>query len=192
MNFYRVSRAFLRVLLKLMFRLEAVHPERVEPGKPFILCSNHNSNWDPPLVGTPLDVQVHFMAKEELFKIPILKQLITVYGAFPVNREQVGKQTIQTILQLLRANKVLCIFPEGSRNSQEARRGAATFALKTGAPVIPIAIVGSYKPFSKMKVKYGSPLVFDHLQHLSRDEMLQAATQEIMDAIHKLMEEETQ
>ena len=189
MFLYKVSRALLRGIIKVCFRLEVVGSEHVQPDQGLILCSNHARNWDPPLVGTPLHVQVHYMAKEELFKIPLLKSLIRAYGTFPVNRESVGKQTIMTIIRLLRENKVICIFPEGSRNSQEARRGAATFAIKTNSPVVPVAIIGTYRLFSKMKVIYGKPLVFSHLQHLPKEEMIQAATDEIMNSIYKLMEE---
>jgi 1-acyl-sn-glycerol-3-phosphate acyltransferase len=190
--FYRFSRGLLRILFSIYFRLEVLHADRVRSDHAYILCANHQSNWDPPLVGTPLDPQVHYMAKEELFRIPVVKSMITAYGTFPVNRQQVGKQTIQTVLKLLKANKIICIFPEGSRNSQEARRGAATFALKTNTPVIPVAIAGSYKPFSKMKVIYGNPMLFTHLQDLPKEEQVAVATQEIMDAIHKLLREDLQ
>jgi 1-acyl-sn-glycerol-3-phosphate acyltransferase len=187
MTTYTISRALLRLLFGFLFRLEAVGTEHLKPDTAYILCPNHASNWDPPLVGTPLQMQVHYMAKAELFDIPLVKQLIRSYGTFPVNRESVGKQTIQTILTLLRQGKVICIFPEGSRNSQEARRGAATFALKTGTPVIPAAIIGSYRPFSKMKVVYGAPVEFADLQELSKDEQVTQATDRIMESIHQLI-----
>ena len=189
MILYRISRSMLRFMLRVSFRFESIGTEHIVDGQKFILCSNHNSNWDPPIVGTPLQVQVHYMAKEELFRIPGLGWLIRKYGTFPVNRDNVGKQTIQTIIQLLRANKVICIFPEGSRNSSEARRGAATFALKTNTPVVPVAIVGNYRLFSKMKVIYGKPIHFDHLSELGKEEQINMATQEIMNQIHKLMED---
>ena len=189
MRFYKFSRFLLRVWLKLFYRFEAIGVENLQPNKAYILCPNHQSNWDPPLVGIPLSMIVHFMAKEEMFKVPILKQMITAYGAYPVNRERMDKNTYRTTTRLLVENKIIFIFPEGTRSSGVAREGAATFAIRTNTPIVPVAIVGTYRLFSKMTVIYGTPLTFTHLDDLPKDEKVKAATAEIMKAIHKLMEE---
>lgn len=82
-----------------------------------LLCSNHISNLDPPTVGILLKRKVHFMAKAELFNVPVLGPLIGKLGAFPVKRGGVSKESIKLALNILRDGKVMGIFPEGSRGA---------------------------------------------------------------------------
>jgi 1-acyl-sn-glycerol-3-phosphate acyltransferase len=161
MFLYKIARGLLRVWFKVAFRWEIRGRENVPSEGAVILCCNHISNWDPPFLGSPLKRQVHYMAKEELFKVPVLGWLIRQFGAFPVKRGGVSKDSIKQTLNILREGRMLGIFPEGTRNAamnQAAKRGAATFALKTGATVIPVAIIGQYEVFKKMKIIYGKPV----------------------------------
>lgn len=84
------------------------------------MCSNHISNLDPPTVGILLKRKVHFMAKAELFNVPVLGPLIGKLGAFPVKRGGVSKESIKLALNILRDGKVMGIFPEGSRGAGES------------------------------------------------------------------------
>ena len=129
------------------------------------------------------------MAKEELFRVPVLGWLIHRFGAFPVKRGGVGKDTIKTTLNLLRSGKVLGIFPEGTRRAApdgSAKRGAATFALKTGAVVIPVAIMGQYKLFRRIRIIYGTPVDLSAFAGDSSSESIEAASEIIMKQIREL------
>jgi 1-acyl-sn-glycerol-3-phosphate acyltransferase len=181
---YRICRRLLRILFALFYRLEAIGTQHVPEEGPVILCANHISTFDPPLVGTPLERKVHFMAKAELFQMPILGWLIPRVGAFPVKRGGVGKETIKATLQLLRDGRVLGIFPEGSRKnpSGEGKKGAALFATRTGAAVIPVSIIGNYKLFRKMTIIYGPPVDLSEFAE-GTSEQLEAATDKIMKTI---------
>lgn len=186
---YRICRGLLRILFAMFYRLEAIGTSHVPADGPVVLCANHISTLDPPIVGTPLKRKVHYMAKAELFKMPVIGWLIPKLGAFPVKRGGVGKETIKATLQLLREGHALGIFPEGSRKnpSGEGKKGAAMFALRTGATVIPVAIVGNYKLFRKMTLIYGPPVDLSEFAGGTSEE-LEAATDKIMKTIRSQAE----
>jgi len=183
---YNFCRALLRGLYRLLFRLEAVNTEHVPSEGGVLLCSNHVSLFDPPTVGVLLERKVHFMAKQELFKIPLFGKLIHELGAFPVKRGGVSKESIKISLNILRDGKVMGIFPEGSRNSAgEGKKGAASFALRSGAAVVPVAIIGDYRLFRKVKVVYGKPIDVTPFQEDPKT-AVDTLTDEIMHQIDQL------
>lgn len=188
---YLFLRRIARVVFPLVFGLKAIGVERVPKEGPVILCSNHVSYWDPPVLGTFLDRKVHFMAKEELFRIPGLAWLIVRLGAFPVRRGGVSKDSIRRALDLLAAGSVIGIFPAGTRKAGDhpaGKRGAAMLAVRSGAAVVPAAIVGRYSLFGRLRVVYGEPL--DWSRELAAGESGAAAeellTERIMEAIEQL------
>ncbi|MBP1999520.1 1-acyl-sn-glycerol-3-phosphate acyltransferase [Paenibacillus shirakamiensis] len=188
---YTVCRALLRLIYKLLFRLRASGLEHIPEEGAVILCSNHISNFDPPTIGILLDRKVHFMAKAELFEVPVLGPLIRNLGAFPVKRGGVSKESIKTALNLLRSGNIMGIFPEGSRNQSEnanamGKKGAASFALRSNAVVIPVAIIGNYKMFKKTKVVYGAPVDLSEFKDAPSGEALDLATEKIMVHIAEL------
>jgi 1-acyl-sn-glycerol-3-phosphate acyltransferase len=185
---YRFARSLLRLLFLLLFRLKAYGKENVPEEGPLVLCGNHRSLFDPPLLGTPLRRELFFMAKEELFRIPIFGWLIHRVHAFPVKRGGVSKESIRLSIQLLKDGKAMCIFPEGTRNNAGGvgKKGAAMLALKSNAVVIPVAIIGDYKPFRRMAVYYGKPIdLSEYTQGTS--EQLEAATDKIMNEIRAMV-----
>lgn len=190
---YKFCRAVLRVLYRLLFRLSAKGKENVPATGGVVLCSNHISLLDPPAIGILLERKVSFMAKQELFKIPVLGIIIKGLGAFPVKRGGVGKETIRTAFQLLQNGGMMGIFPEGTRNTSgdvAAKKGAAMIALKSGAAVVPVAVCGSYRLFRKTTVVYGPPIDMSDLLERKESNMLEQATERIMGRIHELIEQE--
>lgn len=187
---YRFCRFLLRVIYKLLFRLEAHGKENVPQDGGVLLCSNHISLLDPPTVGIMLQRKVHFMAKKELFDVFAFGWLIKQLGAFPVKRGGVSKESIKTSLTLLRTGNVMGIFPEGTRSKGEdggaGKRGAATFALRSDAVVIPVAIIGNYKFFKKTKVVYGSPVDLEPYKGKDVPDAIERATELIMSRIAEL------
>ncbi|MBL0387794.1 1-acyl-sn-glycerol-3-phosphate acyltransferase [Tumebacillus sp. ITR2] len=191
MMLYRLFRSIFGGYLTLMNRFESVGQENIPASGGVMLCSNHISNWDPILLGCGMERQVHFMAKAELFKIPVVKNLVTAWGAFPVNRGAGDRQSLRTALKVLEDGKCMGLFPEGSRSKTgelgEGQTGVAFFAMRSDCAVVPIAIVGSYKPFRKVKIVYGKPLdLSKYREGKSSKETLALVTQEIMSAIDEL------
>ena len=185
---YTFCRAVLRGAYSLLFRLEARGLEHIPAEGPVMLCSNHISNFDPPTVGVTLGRKVHYMAKAELFAVPVLGRLITALGAFPVKRGGVSKESIRTAISLLREGNVMGIFPEGTRNSgaDSAKKGAAMIALRSGAVVIPVHIAGSYRLFRKTTVTYGSPVDLSEFIDSPAADTLEQVTNTIMRRISEL------
>ncbi|MVP00064.1 1-acyl-sn-glycerol-3-phosphate acyltransferase [Paenibacillus sp. N10] len=190
MMFYRFARGLCNLFYALFFRLRVIGRENIPEVGGVLLCSNHISNFDPPTVGIRLKRQVHFMAKAELFQIPVLGPIINKLGAFPVKRGGVSKESIKGAISLLRDGHVLGIFPEGTRNNPGGigKKGAAMFALKSGAAVIPAAIIGDYRLFRRMTVVYGKPVDLTSFTESGSPD-LEQVTEHIMQAIQALADE---
>jgi 1-acyl-sn-glycerol-3-phosphate acyltransferase len=188
---YATLRFLFYHIFRLLFRLKVVGKENIPTGKPVILCSNHTSNLDPPLLGSPLaGRRVHYMAKAELFDVPVLGWVLPRISAFPVKRGGVSKESIRLSLQLLSENNILGIFPEGSRSNAGGigKKGAASLALKSGATVIPAAIVGGYKPFKQVTLVYGKPLDISEYA-AGGSEGAEQATEKIMSTIRSMVKQ---
>ena len=140
---------------------------------PVIIASNHISHLDPPLIGVGVKRPVTFIAKMELFKVPFIGWWLRQLGQISVTRGGGGKAALETAIEALKDGRVIIIFPEGTRSPtgrmQRGRSGVAVLALKTGAPVVPASIEGSFEAFGKgkfvprpgrVKVVYGKPLTF--------------------------------
>ncbi|WP_127530776.1 lysophospholipid acyltransferase family protein [Paenibacillus kobensis] len=185
---YVFSRAVLRLLYGLLFRLKAENIHYVPDTGPVILCSNHLSNFDPPTIGIKLDRKVQFMAKKELFDIPLFGRLIKALGAFPVKRGGVSKEAIRASIDLLTAGGMMGIFPEGTRksNGEAAKKGAAMIALRSGAAIIPVYIDGNYKLFRKTIVRYGPPVDLSDIIAEPSSDSLDRVTERIMSHIRAL------
>jgi 1-acyl-sn-glycerol-3-phosphate acyltransferase len=191
---YGFARGICRGIFKVFFRWQINGKENIPLEGPVLLVSNHISLLDPPLVGSPLERKVHFMAKAELFKVPGLKQLIADLGAFPVKRGSGDRAALRTVFKLLDDGKVLGLFPEGTRSKtgelEAGQSGAAVFALRSKATVIPTAVVGPYRLFRPIRVYYGSPVdLSPYLEGKPNKEAITAATHDIMNAIDKLIEQ---
>ncbi|WP_379162293.1 lysophospholipid acyltransferase family protein [Paenibacillus sp. sgz5001063] len=184
---YVICRGLLRLIYAVFFPLRIIGKENVPEEGGVLLCANHISLLDPMTIGIKLNRQVKYMAKAELFKVPVLGWLINKLGAFPVKRGGVSKESIKTALNTLRSGNVMGIFPEGTRNSDSgvAKKGAASFALRSGAAVVPAAIVGSYKPFRRITVIYGAPIDLSSFAGAG-SESLEEVTDVIMGRIHEM------
>lgn len=190
--FYTFAKNLLKIIYQLLFRLEAKNLHYVPKSGGVVLCSNHISLLDPPAIGVFIKRPISFMAKKELFDVPLLGSIIAKLGAFPVNRSGVGKDTIKQALKVLREGKMMGIFPEGTRNTggAAAKKGAAMIALKSGAAIVPVAVVGSYKLFGKTRVVYGPAIDMTDILEEKSSDMLEKATERIMEHIHRILQEE--
>jgi len=201
---YFLGRAIFRVLFRCLCLWEVEGRENLPPRGGVILAPNHTSYLDPPLAGSAVGRPVYFMAKEELFSVPILGWLIRRTHAFPVRRGAADRQALKKARELLERGEVLVMFPEGRRSLdarlQKAELGLALVAARANAPVVPMALIGSNRalpggsPFlrpAKIRVRIGAPIFFASVtnQDISR-QSLQAFADKIMEAIRCLLPEE--
>lgn len=190
--FYKLVRFFCRILINIIFDINIIGIDEFPKKGAVIVYSNHRSNWDPILIGCALERPVFFMAKHELFEIPILSFIIKKLNAFPVKRQKVDRKAIRTALNILKEGKVLGIFPEGTRNKSgrliEPEQGIALIAAKSrNATLVPVAIRGNYKLFSKIDLIFGKPKkVFFTDEKITSKERKQIS-KELFREIEKLM-----
>ena len=192
MTFYDLARAAVSGILRTVFRVRVVGREHVPRTGPLVVAANHVSNFDPPLLGIALPRPISYMAKKELFALPVLRQLLPHLYAFPVDRQAGGTAALRAALRLLKEGRAVGIFPEGGRNvsgTNEEKAGAAFLAAAAGAPVVPAAIVGSRKlrPFGRVTVVFGEPMRVERNRQSNGDDLEKGAAQ-IMQRIRALEE----
>tara|TARA_Y100000589_G_C27191587_1_gene645026 strand:- start:2105 stop:2725 length:621 start_codon:yes stop_codon:yes gene_type:complete len=166
-----VSLIIVFPVFRLLFRGRLVGKRNIPAVGSFIIVSNHGSLFDPPFLGHALGVKISFMAKSELFNVPLLSQIIRACGAYPIRRGFVDKNAILTASNKLLNNEIIGIFIDGTRQRDgfvnKPKRGAALIALKTKKQLLPVAIVNSHKLirfkflipiFSKVIIKIGKPI----------------------------------
>lgn len=190
MTFYSFARFVANAALKPVYRYEVYGLENFPQDGGVLLCSNHINNLDPPVVGITAPRPVHFMAKEELFKIPVLKDIVRACNAFPVKRGMSDREALRKGLGVLKEGQVLGLFPEGTRSKTgelgKGLAGAGFFALRSDAHVVPCAIIGPYKAFGKLTVIYGKPIDMEKLR--KEKASAEVVTELIMSEIGKLIE----
>jgi len=163
---YRILRNILAVLYRIIYRFEISGQENIPQDGGVILCCNHRSNNDAIVLAITQKRPITFMAKEEIFKIPLLGFLLRKIAAFPVKRGTGDIGAIRTAVEVLNSGRMLSIFPEGTRNKTkekliEFKAGAVLIAYKAHAQIVPCAISGRFIPFSKIKVKFGNPIIIE-------------------------------
>lgn len=190
MTFYSFARAVVWTVLKPLYRIETLGTEHFPKEGSVLLCTNHIDNLDPPVVGITCPRPIYFMAKAELFKNPMLKKLMTSIQAFPVKRGMSDRDALRTGLKYLKEDKVVGLFPEGTRSKTgepgKGLAGAGFFALRSDAHIVPCAIIGPYRPFKKLKVVYGQPIDFADLR--KNKVSAEIATEVIMTEIKKIID----
>ena len=172
---YRRIYRFLQVVLFPVFRIKCVGRDNIPEG-PAVFCANHSSNFDPIVMSMAIGIKQHphYMAKIELFKIPVVGSVIRAIGSFPVDREKGDIGAVKTAMKYLKAGEKLGIFPEGHRvadDGGEAKRGAIQIADQMRAPVIPVYIPRNKKAFHTYTIVVGAPyMVNPERKRLTRDD----------------------
>ncbi|MET3682348.1 1-acyl-sn-glycerol-3-phosphate acyltransferase [Alkalibacillus flavidus] len=188
---YTFAKYLVWFIFKFLYRIKIHGKENIPKQGPVIICSNHISNFDPPVVGITSPRVIHFMAKEELFEKKVLGFLLPRINAFPVKRGMRDRNALRQGLELLENGGTLGLFPEGTRSKdghlQKGLAGAGFFAMRSNATVIPCAIIGDYERFKPLHVVYGKPIEFKSLE--ADNPRAQDVTDEIMANIQILLEE---
>jgi 1-acyl-sn-glycerol-3-phosphate acyltransferase len=175
---YWALRALLVPFFLVYFRMQRIGREHLPRTGPLLLASNHRSFLDPFVIGTMARRPVYYMAKRELFEKRWQAWVLNALGAFPVDRGAGDRGAMDTARTILERGDCVVVFPEGTRTRPgplgEPRRGVGRLALETGAPVVPIAVIGTedvrrgwrIRP-RKVRIRAGRPLLFPTVEHSS-------------------------
>lgn len=159
---YHLGKFLISILFYPFYRIKVTGKQHIPKKGPVIICSNHTSNLDPPVVGITASRTIHFMAKEELFNGKILGGILRRVHAFPVKRGLADRNALRGGLKILEEGGTLGLFPEGTRSKDgkpgNALPGVGFFALRSQAEVVPCVIISDYKLFRRTKVVYGKPM----------------------------------
>ncbi len=193
-----VSYLFVFPIFRLLFRGQTNGISNVPRTGGVVIVSNHGSHLDPPILGHALGRPVAFMAKSELFRIPLLSSIISACGAYPVKRGAGDREALRTASNKLIEGWATGVFLDGTRQENgrvnNPKAGAALLAARTGCPILPVAIINSHRAFPKgsffprfvsIHLKVG-----DLIQPPStrkRDD-LTSTTKEIQQAINSMLE----
>jgi 1-acyl-sn-glycerol-3-phosphate acyltransferase len=145
---YWIVRAILQPFFHTYFRLGRIGREHIPASGPVILAANHRSFLDPFVIAVMARRPIYFVAKKELFAFhPVVSWLLGALGAFPIDRGASDREAMATARALLERGEAVLMFPEGTRirpgSLGTARRGVGRLALETGAPVVPVAVIGT-------------------------------------------------
>ncbi len=191
MTFYAFAKSVVKSIFKPWYRVQVLGLDNFPKEGGVLLCSNHIHNFDPIIVGIAASRPIHFMAKEEIFRVPLLGRIVRKCNAFPVKRGMSDREALRKGLKVLKEGHVLGLFPEGTRSRTgelgKGLAGAGFFALKTDAMVVPCAVIGPYKSFRRLKVVYGKPIEMDKMR--KEKASAEQVTELIMSEIHKLIKE---
>jgi 1-acyl-sn-glycerol-3-phosphate acyltransferase len=192
-SFYDFAKFFVRVMARVFWRARVYGTQNVPAAGALIVACNHVSYFDPPLMGCLCPRRIRYMAKKELFEIPVLGPVIRNLGAYSVDRRGSATAAIKRSLEVLDAGGAVGIFPEGTRNltgTVAPQTGVALLAAMSQAPVVPACIRGTDRALrlARVDVAFGRPLMPPQAGRKARREELAKFTAEIMKAIEELAE----
>ena len=190
-KFYTAMWKLLRPLVLLLHPLDIQGRENL-PDEPVLICANHSSWWDPVLLVCALacDFPLRIMAKEQLFKIPIIGGFIRRMGAFPVDRGNSDIGAIKNSIKSLREGFSLLIFPEGTRvkkgQNVRPKGGVTMIAIRAGAKLLPVFIGTTKRLFHKIPLVIGKPYTPVYTERKGTAEEYQQNADEIMRQVYEL------
>jgi len=161
--FFRFFRRLGWLIGHILYTFEVTGIENVPKEGAFLLCSNHIHAFDPVALAIFMKRDMHFMAKAELFRNRVLRFFMRGWNAYPVNREITDLEAFRTTIKLLKGGQPVLIFSQGTRMKEfeNAKSGVAVFAIKTGTPIVPVGISGSYAFRTKIRINFGAPIPVD-------------------------------
>lgn len=184
---FQVLRIIFYLPIKILFPTRIVGGKnKIKKGR-MILCCNHQSNLDPPIIAVSFIRRFYYMAKKSLFKNKFFGWILTKFGAFPVDRETIDIKAMKKTLDLLKNDNALCLFPQGSRLTDvelsQLKDGAILFSLKTKSPILPCVFVKKPRLFRFNKFIIGEPIKLYEMEQFANkkiDDELVAQGREIL------------
>ena len=196
---YRLGRGAARVLIPTFGHIEVVGRENVPPYGPLIIAPNHQSNADPPVLVYAIARPLWWMAKRELFSNPLSAYLMRGVHVHPINRDGRDLEALAWAQETLAADRALVLFPQGTRSPgalSEAGDGLTYIALRSGAPILPVAITGTERVrgmakiafhFQRLRIVIGEPFTLPVVEGRLSREVLHSLTDEVMGRIAALL-----
>ena len=185
---YSISYCILNPLVHFLWPFRTIGKEN-KPQGAALVCANHQSNLDPALLAAAfgMKTQLRFMAKKELFGIPVFKHWLNAMGAFPIDRKESDIAAIRTAMKYLKSGEMVMMFPEGTRVLPEdavaAKTGAVRIAGKLKVPILPVYIESTHKLFHFSRLYIGRPYT-PAAAHTKVD--YERLSEELMDKIYAL------
>ncbi len=196
---YRFCHSLTKNLARVALNFRVIHPERLIEQGPALICSNHVSFFDPPLVSICFHREIHFLARHTLYSNPPARWIFPRLNVTPIDQDRASMAGLKTAIRILKEGNRVLIFPEGSRSPTgallPAAGGAGLVVAKSRAPVVPIRLFGAYEalPFGAALPKLttataviGEPLHFSENDYPATREGYQAISDTIMAAISRL------
>ena len=192
---YLLGYSLSKTIAKTFFNYRVIGAENMIEEGPCIIAANHCSYLDPPLVGVACKRAIHYLARKSLLDVPVLGPILPQLNVIPVDQKNADRSALMGAIRVVRNGGAVLIFPEGTRSPdgkiQPAQPGIGMIVAKTGAPVVPAKISGSYEAFPRgsscprlgpVTVSIGPALIFDTLENEGRD-FYQKASDRILDAV---------
>ena len=196
---YRVGHTVCRVVARFGFSFSVYGRENLIEDGSAIVASNHQSYLDPPLIGCAHQRELHYLARNTLFDYTLLGWFLKRVNTVPVDRDRGDIAAIKTIIRLVKEGHRVIIFPEGTRSQsgqlQQARSGLGMVIAKTGAPVVPVRLFGTFEALPKtgglrfvpVSMVVGRPLRFTGQDLASKDrDIYQRLSDRVMEQIANL------
>ena len=196
---YRLGRLLSRIFIPTFGSIRVEGREHVPRHGPLLVAANHQSNADPPVIVYAIPRPVFFMAKRELFAGRVISRLLRALHVYPVNRDGRDMDALRWSLQTLESGRALLVFPEGTRSPgglREGTDGLAYLALRSGAPILPVAITGTERirgmfriafHFQRLQVVIGKPFTPAAPDKGAGRESMREVTQRVMEEIAALL-----
>jgi 1-acyl-sn-glycerol-3-phosphate acyltransferase len=157
-----------------------------------LICANHQSSFDPPLVGLTCPRRMNYVARDTLFRVPLLAPLIRFLDAIPIDREGTGLAGLKETLRRLKRGELVLIFPEGTRTRDgevaPLKPGFISVARRSGVPLIPVGLDGAYQAWprsawfprpGRIAISVGQPIPAEEVARLSDEELLRLIEQRL-------------
>ncbi len=191
---YNALRVMSRLVAVWLFGMRVAGREHWPAAGGGLVCANHQSYFDPPLVGLTCDRRMNYLARDTLFRVPVLSQLIRFLDAIPIDRDGGGLAGLKETLRRLKAGELVLIFPEGTRTSDgevaPLKPGFIAVARRSKVPLIPVGLDGAYQAWPRtalfprlcrLGVVIGRPILPDEVAQLSDEDLLAELEQRLLD-----------
>ena len=203
---YFIFLCAFRSAFKIFFRCRIYHAERVPANGPVLLAANHASFMDPPLIGSSLNREIHYLARNTLFRFPVFADILRYINVIPVDRDGRSPKGLRAVSNKLKEGKPVILFPEGTRcpdgKMQPAKSGVGFLVIKSNAPIVPIRVFGTFEAYGRhlkwprprrVQIKVGHPIDFEKLRREAKTadkdrikQIYQEAADQIMASIAQL------
>ena len=192
---YLLGYSLSKTIAKTFFNYRVIGAENMIEEGPCIIAANHCSNLDPPLVGVACSRAIHYLGKKSLLGWPVLGQIFPQLNVIPVDQKNADRSALMGAIRVVKNGGAVLIFPEGTRSCdgeiKSAQPGIGMIVAKTGAPVVPVRVTGSFEAFPRgtswprlapVHVSVGRALYFEGPEADERG-LYQKTSDRIMDAI---------